>query len=50
MRSLLQEILAGLDIPAIHVTHDRDEALSIGDNLAIITDGRASARPGRPAR
>ncbi|MFY9773725.1 MAG: ABC transporter ATP-binding protein [Trebonia sp.] len=40
MRSLLQEILAGLDIPAIHVTHDRDEALSIGDNLAIITDGR----------
>lgn len=40
IRALLQEILAGLDIPAIHVTHDRDEALSIGDHLAIITDGQ----------
>jgi ABC-type Fe3+/spermidine/putrescine transport system ATPase subunit len=39
-RALLQEVLAGLDIPAIHVTHDRDEALSIGDDLAIITGGR----------
>lgn len=40
MRTLLQEILAGVDIPAIHVTHDRDEALSIGDSLAIITAGQ----------
>jgi molybdate transport system ATP-binding protein len=40
IRGLLQEILAGLDIPAIHVTHDRDEALAIGDNLAIITAGQ----------
>jgi ABC-type Fe3+/spermidine/putrescine transport system ATPase subunit len=40
MRHLLQEILASLDIPAIHVTHDRDEALSIGDNLAVIAAGQ----------
>jgi molybdate transport system ATP-binding protein len=40
MRTLLQEILADLDIPAVHVTHDRDEALSIGDDLAIIIRGR----------
>jgi ABC-type Fe3+/spermidine/putrescine transport system ATPase subunit len=40
MRALLQEVLAGLDIPAVHVTHDRDEALSIGDDLAIIIGGR----------
>lgn len=40
MRALLQELLAELEIPAIHVTHDRDEALTIGDDLAIIVDGR----------
>jgi ABC-type Fe3+/spermidine/putrescine transport system ATPase subunit len=40
MRGLLQEVLTGLDIPAIHVTHDRDEALSIGHNLAIVTGGQ----------
>lgn len=39
-RTLLQEVLADLDIPAVHVTHDRDEALSIGDDLAIIIGGR----------
>ncbi len=40
LRALLLTILADLDIPAIHVTHDRDEALSIGDSLAIITAGQ----------
>jgi ABC-type Fe3+/spermidine/putrescine transport system ATPase subunit len=40
MRELLQELLADLDIPAVHVTHDRDEALSIGDDLAIIAGGQ----------
>ena len=39
-RALLQEVLADLAIPAVHVTHDRDEALSIGDHLAIITSGQ----------
>jgi ABC-type Fe3+/spermidine/putrescine transport system ATPase subunit len=40
MRALLQEILASLEIPAIHVTHDRDEALTIGHNIAIIAAGQ----------
>jgi ABC-type Fe3+/spermidine/putrescine transport system ATPase subunit len=48
MRVLLQELLAELDIPAIHVTHDRDEALSIGDDLAIIVAGQL--RQTGPAR
>jgi ABC-type sulfate/molybdate transport systems ATPase subunit len=40
MRSLLQRLLAELEIPAAHVTHDRDEALSIGDDLAVIVGGQ----------
>jgi ABC-type Fe3+/spermidine/putrescine transport system ATPase subunit len=40
MQVLLQEVLADLDIPAVHVTHDRDEALNIGDDLAIMVAGR----------
>jgi ABC-type sulfate/molybdate transport systems ATPase subunit len=40
LRSLLQHVLAGLDIPAVHVTHDRDEALAVGDDLAIIAAGQ----------
>jgi ABC-type Fe3+/spermidine/putrescine transport system ATPase subunit len=40
MRTLLQQLLTELEIPAAHVTHDRDEALSIGDDLAVIVDGQ----------
>lgn len=40
MRSLVQRLLAELEIPAAHVTHDRDEALSIGDDLAVIVAGQ----------
>ena len=40
MRALLQQLLAELEIPAAHVTHDRDEALSIGDDLAVIVGGQ----------
>jgi len=40
MRTLLRHLLAELEIPAAHVTHDRDEALSIGDDLAIIVGGQ----------
>jgi molybdate transport system ATP-binding protein len=40
MRGLLQQLLADLDIPAMHVTHDRDEALSIGDDLALVIGGQ----------
>jgi ABC-type Fe3+/spermidine/putrescine transport system ATPase subunit len=40
LRALLSKLLAALDIPAAHVTHDRDEALSISDHLAILIGGR----------
>lgn len=40
LRTLLQQLLADLDIPAVHVTHDRDEALTIGDDLALIIAGQ----------
>ena len=40
MRALLQQLLAQLEIPAAHVTHDRDEALSIADDLAVIVSGQ----------
>jgi len=40
LRALLSGLLATLDIPAIHVTHDRDEALTVSDDLAIITGGQ----------
>jgi ABC-type Fe3+/spermidine/putrescine transport system ATPase subunit len=40
LRTLLSELLATLDIPAVHVTHDRDEALSISSDLAIINGGQ----------
>jgi ABC-type Fe3+/spermidine/putrescine transport system ATPase subunit len=57
MRTLLQRLLRELEIPAAHVTHDRDEALSIGDDLAIIVAGQlrqtgpaatVAARPADP--
>jgi ABC-type Fe3+/spermidine/putrescine transport system ATPase subunit len=40
MRAFLQRLLGELEIPTAHVTHDRDEALSIGDDLAVIVGGQ----------
>lgn len=40
LRALIAELLGSLAIPAVHVTHDRDEALSISDTLAIIISGQ----------
>jgi ABC-type Fe3+/spermidine/putrescine transport system ATPase subunit len=40
MRTLLQRLLTELEIPAAHVTHDQDEALSLGDDLAVIVGGQ----------
>ena len=40
MRALLQHLLTQLEIPAAHVTHDRDEAPSIADDLALIVTGQ----------
>lgn len=48
VRALLQELLSGLRIPTIHVTHDRDEALTLGGHLAVVAHG--TLRQTGPAR
>jgi len=40
LRGVLQDLLSGLGIPAVHVTHDRNEALSLANDIAIIVDGQ----------
>lgn len=39
LREVLRDTLAELGAPAIHVTHDRDEALRLADDLAILAAG-----------
>jgi ABC-type Fe3+/spermidine/putrescine transport system ATPase subunit len=40
LRGVLQDLLSGLGIPAVHVTHDRDEALSLANDIAVIVNGQ----------
>lgn len=40
LRGVLQDLLSGLGIPAVHVTHDRDEALSLANHIAVIANGQ----------
>jgi molybdate transport system ATP-binding protein len=40
MRADLRQLLAGVQAPAIVVTHDRTEALALGDSIAIMIDGK----------
>ncbi|MFI5613405.1 ABC transporter ATP-binding protein [Amycolatopsis sp. NPDC051903] len=39
LREVLRATLLDLALPAIHVTHDRDEALRLADDLAILDAG-----------
>jgi ABC-type sulfate/molybdate transport systems ATPase subunit len=39
LREVLRTTLHELAVPAIHVTHDRDEALRLADDLAILDSG-----------
>lgn len=39
LREVLRDTVRELAVPAVHVTHDRDEALSLADDLAIISSG-----------
>ncbi|HZZ84156.1 MAG TPA: molybdenum ABC transporter ATP-binding protein [Anaeromyxobacteraceae bacterium] len=40
LRATLRELLAAIGIPALLVTHDRTEALALGDRLAVLAKGR----------
>ena len=40
LRSELRNFLSSLDIPVLLVTHDRMEALALGDQVAIVHEGR----------
>jgi molybdate transport system ATP-binding protein len=40
LRSELRQLLKEAAIPAILVTHDRTDALALGDTLAVMSDGR----------
>jgi ABC-type Fe3+/spermidine/putrescine transport system ATPase subunit len=40
LRGVLHDLLTGLRIPAIHVTHDREEALILADHIAVIVNGQ----------
>jgi ABC-type Fe3+/spermidine/putrescine transport system ATPase subunit len=40
LRGALQNLLFDLGIPTIHVTHDRDEALTLADHVAVIVHGQ----------
>jgi molybdate transport system ATP-binding protein len=39
-RGELRQLLRGVRVPAILVTHDRNEALALGDSIAIMIDGK----------
>ncbi len=43
LRSEFREVLRSLGIAAIHVTHDREEGLFLGDRVALLFDGRLEA-------
>jgi molybdate transport system ATP-binding protein len=40
LRRELRQLLASIDVPTIVVTHDRVDALVLGDRLAVLTGGR----------
>jgi molybdate transport system ATP-binding protein len=40
LRGDLRQLLASVQVPAIIVTHDRTEALVLGDSIAIMIDGK----------
>lgn len=40
LRTELRRVLAACDMPVLLVTHDRTEALALGDNLVVMSEGR----------
>jgi molybdate transport system ATP-binding protein len=48
VRSELQQLLAGLEIPALLVTHDFEDAAALADRVGVIVEGRLR-QTGTPA-
>jgi iron(III) transport system ATP-binding protein len=44
MRAELAEILRGIDVTVLFVTHDREEAFSLADRIALMRDGTVVQR------
>ena len=42
-RTQIAELQRRLGITTVYVTHDQDEAMTIGDRVAVIKDGSATA-------
>jgi len=40
LRVLLERMYRRLQVPALHVTHDQEEALLLGDRIAVLLNGR----------
>ncbi|ELY96383.1 ABC transporter ATP-binding protein [Natrialba taiwanensis] len=40
MRTELQQLQADLDVTTVYVTHNQTEAMTMGDRLAVLNDGR----------
>lgn len=49
LRLMLRRLAAEKELTMIHVTHDRDEALAIGDRVAVLNGGRL-VQEGSPAQ
>jgi ABC-type sulfate/molybdate transport systems ATPase subunit len=39
LREVLRRVHAELSLTTLHVTHDREEALALGDHCAVMLDG-----------
>lgn len=40
LRAELRDLVLAMEVPALVVTHDRDEALALGDRMIVLIDGR----------
>ena len=40
LRRLIRDVFEQLQIPTVYVTHDQEEALCLGDRVAVMRDGR----------
>jgi multiple sugar transport system ATP-binding protein len=47
MRTEIQQLQRDLDVTTVYVTHDQTEAMTIGDRIAVLQDGRVQ-QLGRP--